>query len=347
MIRNYFFTFLLLAICCQHSHAAVRYVNANVQGGGQDGTSWANAYPLLQSAIIASQYGDTIWVAHGTYRPTTGTNRNLSFSLKNGVRLFGGFSGTESSISERAWATYITTLSGDIGVLGDSTDNTYNVVYCNFADSTTILDGFTITGGNADSQASGPSTLRPKSGGGLYLVGSSILEDTRPTIANCTFLANYARFNGGGIFMRTVLGAGATPILKNCRFQDNTAANGGGIYKEGGSMLHETKVDSCTFIGNYAIYGGGFFFYNNNGVENVVIIKCDFRQNQVFAGGGGIYQEVYNDKCKMKIGGKLFYRVIPHYKNQRLSGVQAILFQTHLVLIVVRLYQILHKLKAR
>lgn len=76
--------------------AGVIYVNANVQGGNSDGTSWANAYPELNVAISAAQYGDTIWVAQGVYLPTLGTNRNFSFILKNGVRMFGGFGGTES-----------------------------------------------------------------------------------------------------------------------------------------------------------------------------------------------------------------------------------------------------------
>lgn len=303
MKHKYIFISLLLAITANISHATIYYVNINTQGGAQDGSSWANAYPGLQSALVVSQYGDTIWVAQGTYLPSTGTNRNISFTLKNGLKLFGGFSGIESSLTERDWITNSTILSGDIGVQGDSTDNAYNVVYCNFADSTTIMDGFTITGGNADSQASGPSTLRPKSGGGLYLVGSSQTEDTCPVIANCTFTGNYARFNGGGIFLRTVLGAGATPLIINCNFQNNRAGNGGGIYKEGGSLLNQSVLNNCIFTANLANYGSGFYFYNNNGLKDILISESIFKQNQSVGGGSGagLYEEVYNSECKLQL----------------------------------------------
>jgi SprB repeat len=301
VINRYILLPLLILAFCQPLHSTILYVNANVQGGNQDGTSWADAYPLLQSAIIAAQYGDTIWVAQGTYYPTTGTNRNVSFLLKNGVRLFGGFAGVETALSERDWELNETILSGDIGVAGDSTDNSYNVVYCEFADSTTILDGFVITGGNADSQVSGSTYSRPKSGGGLYLVGSSQTEDTRPVITNCRFIGNHARYNGGGMFIRTVSGAGATPILKNCNFQDNTSFKGGGIYKVGGSLNNEMAFEGCNFIQNSAQYGGGLNFYNNNGIKTVRVQDCNFFGNYSQLTGGGMYYEASNSSSKLEI----------------------------------------------
>ncbi|TAK41607.1 MAG: hypothetical protein EPO28_08405, partial [Saprospiraceae bacterium] len=198
--------------------AGVIYVNANVQGGNSDGTSWANAYPELNVAISAAQYGDTIWVAQGVYLPTLGTNRNFSFILKNGVRMFGGFGGTESNLSERDLELNETVLSGDIGIPGDSTDNSYTVVLCTAADSTTVLDGFVITGGNADNP-SGQTTSSGRSGGGMYLTGINPSEDTRLQILNCTFFANHAAFFGGGLYIRTNSNGGATPRLENCIFR--------------------------------------------------------------------------------------------------------------------------------
>ncbi len=75
--------------------AAIRYVKWNA-GGANNGTSWTNAYTSLQSALAAASSGAEIWVAAGTYGPTAGTDRTVSFTLKIGVEIYGGFAGTET-----------------------------------------------------------------------------------------------------------------------------------------------------------------------------------------------------------------------------------------------------------
>jgi hypothetical protein len=61
------------------------YVHATAPGQN-NGTSWLHAYTDLQSALQQSTEGDTIWVAQGTYRPAA-TDRDISFSMKSGVRM--------------------------------------------------------------------------------------------------------------------------------------------------------------------------------------------------------------------------------------------------------------------
>src|SRR5436309_3275359 len=114
---------LLAMLIGSPAWAAIRYVNAAATGANS-GASWSDAYTDLQSALAATQSGDEIWVAAGTYKPTTGTDRTKSFVMKTGVGIYGGFTGSETARSQRNLTATTTTLSGEIGATG-----TYNNSY--------------------------------------------------------------------------------------------------------------------------------------------------------------------------------------------------------------------------
>ena len=95
--------------------------------------------------INASATNDQVWATAGTYKPTTGTDRSISFSMKNGVAIYGGFSGIETQLSQRNWVTNQTILSGDIGTIGQNTDNSQRIIYNSGLDNTAVLDGVTIS----------------------------------------------------------------------------------------------------------------------------------------------------------------------------------------------------------
>jgi hypothetical protein len=186
---------LTLAIFIQ-SHCLLSqttfYVNQNVQGGLQNGSTWADAFLDLQQALAISTNGDAIWVSIGTYYPTTTTNRSIFFILKQGVRIYGGFNGTETNLLQRDIATNETILSGNIGDSQNS-DNTYHVLYGTALDSTTLVDGFTVKGGMATGDDLPSSNGW---GGGLLLEPSSEVFNTCPIIQNCRFEENYALIGG-------------------------------------------------------------------------------------------------------------------------------------------------------
>ena len=169
---------------------AIRYVKPVASGTG-DGSSWTNASGDLQSQINFTG-ANQVWVAAGTYKPTTTTDRNISFALQAGVAVYGGFAGGESSLSQRPVINPLssqpssTTLSGDIGTAGTAGDNSYHVINNpSGLTSTARLDGFVITGGNAD--GSGITG----SGGGMFNGYSN------PSVTNCSFIANSATIGGG------------------------------------------------------------------------------------------------------------------------------------------------------
>jgi hypothetical protein len=217
------------------------YVDASSPGPTHNGTSWGNAYADLQLALGAAVSGDTINVADGTYKPASGTDRTISFQLKTGVGIYGGYAGYGAGNPDaRDVTAYATILSGDIGVAGDSADNSYHVVVGSDADSTAILDGFTITAGNAN------GTSPDDSGGGM------LNSSGNATLVNCTFIGNSAYSKGGAIYDDV----SCSPALANCMFIGDTAYYGGAVYND---LYCSPTLSGCTFSSNWAAAGGAMY----------------------------------------------------------------------------------------
>jgi subtilisin family serine protease len=126
------------------------YVNKYSPSWPKTGMSWKNAYLNLQDALDSARSCDCneIWVSAGTYYTHTNTDPSywdVAFELVDGVALYGGFAGNETSRSQRNWLTNQTILDGDINNDGDS-DTNYLVKAANVGPAT-IIDGFTITMG--------------------------------------------------------------------------------------------------------------------------------------------------------------------------------------------------------
>ncbi|MBN2789757.1 MAG: hypothetical protein JXR69_06180 [Candidatus Delongbacteria bacterium] len=265
-----------------------------VKTDGKDedtGRSWASAFASYQKAYDSARSGEQVWIAEGTYKPTFDFELDLGekgkhFKLKNGVKFYGGFSGTETSILERNYNIYKTILSGDIGIANDSTDNVYHVFYHPAGtdlDSTAVIDGFVITKG----AASAPE--------GDYRFGAGIFNWTSsPTIINCDFIENYSNgyLGGGGAMYNNVQ---SNPKITNCYFFRNFAAHdGAGIFNIGSSPI----LTNCTFAENYCEFGTVF----NNNNSNGTYTNCLWENNTVTAGGGGVMNwnsSATIDRCKI------------------------------------------------
>lgn len=249
------------------AESSTLYVKAGASGRG-DGTSWENAYDDLQVALDKALHGDQIWVAKGVYRPHL-KDREISFVMRDGVALYGGFSGVEVERFQRDPAANVTVLSGlDVG------SGSYHVVLAKNVDATAILDGFTVTGGNANGRGSNSN------GGGMYN------ENASPTVQNCFFLDNGTRSSGHG-YGGGMYNENSNPTVINCTFSGNTARGGGHGY--GGGMYNyksNPTVVNCTFSGNRAVggaldgyRGAGGGIYNEN--SSPVVTNCTFYDNTV------------------------------------------------------------------
>jgi len=232
------------------------YVKADA-GGQNNGTSWEDAFTELQSALAVAESGDEIWVTVGTYLPDYDVNsgqhtldREVIFQLLSDVGIYGGFNGTEQRREARNPEAHVTILSGDL--LGDdgpdfenNDENSYHVTTGSGTHETAILDGFTVTAGNA----AGP--YPNGNGGGMYNDSGS------PTLTRCMFIDNAAYNDGGGmdnVYSNPTLTHCIFPTITNCTFGGNSAKyEGGGMYND----VSNPMVTNCTFSGNIANDEGG------------------------------------------------------------------------------------------
>ncbi|PWH13133.1 MAG: hypothetical protein DDG59_14690 [Anaerolineae bacterium] len=273
--------------------AGALYVAPTPQGSG-DCTSWANAC-TLQTALTNAVSGDEIWVKTGTYTP--GSDRTDSFLIqRDNVQLYGGFAGTETARNQRNWVANPTILSGDIGTVGDNSDNAYHVVvvdgvtYENIT-SATVIDGFTITGGNANGGVW--PNIR---GGGLYCDGRGSGRACSPTLQNVTFSGNTATYSGGGMANDGRNGGTSSPTLQNVTFSSNSATWGGGMDNDGSYNGNSSPtLTNVTFSGNSATdFGGGMYNYGyNGGNSSPTLTNVTFSGNTATNRGGGMYNDGY------------------------------------------------------
>lgn len=266
------------------AYESVHIIQVSKTGNGEDGLSWTTAFTNVQEALAVVPSGGEIWVAEGVYTP--GLTVDDSFQLLDEVGLYGGFDATEILLSQRDWESNLTILSGDIGgdditdptgVVTDITnligDNSCHVVSCSGLDRSAVLDGFTITGGQAGEHLFPCSSML---GGGMYNNNCS------PTVNNVAFIGNAARSGGGGMSNTE----GSFPALTHVTFSGNYCSLGGGMSNTSGSSPFLKDV---TFSGNKAYYGAGMYNYDHS---SPTLVGVTFLGNFSYEFGGGIWNNL-------------------------------------------------------
>lgn len=251
-------------------------------GGGWNNALSANQLPdLLSDALDGTEF----WIAAGLYKPTQTTSRIASFQIAKGLRVHGGFAGNESQLNQRLLSgPSSTTLSGDIGTQNSIDDNCFHVVTFRTAYSTTRLDGFVITGGNANAGG----RVSESKGGGIYCDGRGQNNRCEPVIANCLVINNTAQ-SGGGLCSNGEQNGNASPTILNCVFQQNTASTGGGANAASPSGSSSPTFTDCKFLNNTAsLRGGGLYYggYFSMANDNVRLTNCTFSGNTASIGAG-------------------------------------------------------------
>jgi len=250
--------------------------------GANNGGSWTNAFTTIESAIAVASSDDPIWVADGVYNPSTtnGDSRKATYLIPNDIRIYGGFNGTEALITQRDPKTNITILSGDLNNDDNSTllhteptrqDNAYHVISIRGNTSNIVIDGFTISGGNAN--------------------GSTSVSCSTPA-AN-----QYYDIRGGAIYVNPyVTGHVTSAAFKNCVLENNTGTSVAvfSAFSPCGvtGVSHDIDFESCTVRNNYSqdlsafLYSGssGYTIYSKGSIVNSL-----FHNNTSNSNSGALY----------------------------------------------------------
>ncbi|MEM9157901.1 MAG: hypothetical protein AAGB46_02540 [Verrucomicrobiota bacterium] len=271
-------------ITIRDREAVALHVNADSEAdfGAQDGLSWATAYSDLQDALADAFEYDEIWVAAGRYYPdqaragvaiVSDDDEEASFSLVDGVNVYGGFSGVELSRNERDYVSNVCILSGDIDHETNPDDSEGGIVRENPGQrikgtnaicvvtgtetGNTLLDGFTITAGYSTS----------------YSLAGGFSEAGR--LRNCLIQGNWGRSYGG------IRSYGPVLSLVNCRVYSNFGNNVGGLNVYGA----ELDIISCRIQGNEGVVGD---FYSSIG--GLSVAGCNGRiAGTLISGNQGLW----------------------------------------------------------
>jgi len=263
------------------------YVNANAVGAN-NGSSWFDAYTDAREAFINATQNDEIWIAQGTY-VRSGTNRDFVFGwTRDSIKVYGGFSGngTETSITQRDWNAYPTIFSGDIGTVGDFTDNARTVFIGPIGDMNyALIDGIKITGGNAD------ANNYPE----FNSMGGGMVVDTEVDhieLKNVAFYGNYAK-QGAAISAYGISGDDCRITLENIVAHNNTGKSSAFAHFRASNVASiEVEMTNCLIhennvIGTVEDFGTVLFLGSNANISNTLfanITNCTFADNTYVTG---------------------------------------------------------------
>lgn len=286
----------------------IRYVKPTATGTG-DGSSWDNASGDLQKMIDdladnnVSQQAGEVWVAAGTYKPQSqlisGMNYSASFRMRDGISVYGGFAGTESSKLERVkksampWdfqnptvleaAYYESKLAWTNSKWTVGSDSRHVVWFAPMSGESeftrvTTLDGVTVQGGYAQGNT-GLDDFKTDCGAGVYMDGANAY------LSNCIVRENYATGNGGGVYLKN--GRVQTSLIYN----NNADADGGAVYVENRGLVYRSMLTN-----NSALNGAGVYLYNGaeagsddpDHPEYLILSTCVVSNNTV-RGNGAVY----------------------------------------------------------
>ena len=216
-------------------------------------------FDSIQAGVDTAKDGDTVLVASGEYvitEPLTFRGKAITVRSEAGPEI------TTIRMSDSP---------GDL-------DRASVVIFEDGETETTVLEGFTISGGK------GCWWEYPAVPGAFYQVGGGIFcTDSSPTINICVISDNQARDIGGGVFL-----AYSSAVMSRCTIRSNsTNYTGGGMeIAHGSPTLIDSIVSHNSILNNQNGQAGGLIIYGSS--CKPVILRCTISANSAPFCGGGI-----------------------------------------------------------
>lgn len=297
--------------------------NTTRSGACIPGACWANAYEYLADALAVAGPTSQVWVADGVYYPDLGSgvvndDPQASFTLAEGVFMYGGFNGTETDLEQRDFNINLTILSGDIDLNDENSDgnfiaettndvlgdNAYHVI--EVSGNGVVVDGFTVTAGKAfefpdDAQ-----------GGGLHCLSGA---STGHVFANNIWIAHFALDDGGAVF------ACGGQFENSSLIENRSQGQGGAIFSQ-----ESLDLVGVNFVNNFADFGGGAVYASAMNIEQNV-----FEGNRTPAFGGAmvandvllIQNSLFNGNDAIQTGGAILLKGHSELVNVTMTGNKA------------------------
>eukprot|EP01083_Nonionella_stella_P181145 647897_1 len=292
-----FTTFSFFLLCIKATACTRYYVDSSAPSSGS-GLSWDDPLNSLNSALaLATSEVDKIWLKGGaTYIPTNPTDRSDCFVTSNGLSIYGGFDGTETTLNQRNANNEPSIISGDIGAVDDISDNCYHVIQYTRA---LTLHNVIIQHGNANydgayTPSNTNNALHRYAGA---LITTDVLRPTNLHLNDVIFRNNTA-INGGALWFAASPLTSVNVVITNSEFEHNKATDdkyeggyGGAIYE---MLLANITLINTKFTANEAMNRGGAI-YQDYGAY-LYAIDCVFQYNKVNGLGGAIFSEDRNSQ---------------------------------------------------
>lgn len=283
MSRSLLALTVVTSMMSSFTHADRFYVDASAPGGG-DGASWSTAFRSLQDALdeTVSDRGDELWIAAGIYRPDDGVSvtpgaRTATFTLKDGVVLYGGFAGGEDDLNQRNWSDNVTILSGEIGATRYQWSNRVVTLV-----GDAVLDGLTVIKGFANIEYGGGGVYAPES---QITVRNSVFRENGGVcggaIHGAAIHVSHSSFENNSADVGGAI-CGQVIMVEHSSFLHNGAAEGGAIYGDPESTI---DVAESVFESNTSGWGGGAISASRG--ATITISSSSFLNNRAEEGRGG------------------------------------------------------------